>query len=117
MRYYIETIVEDKSEYIIIKPKTEDFEEFLQFKLSQFPQYIAPVTNRKWLKRKVQPDILSMRVAGAEIIEINKPIYINYIGIKNCSAYREELLDLLMEWLSDCTDEFQLHWKSMTVTM
>lgn len=117
MRYYLETFEEEDKEYLIIKPKTNDFEEFLSYKLNQFPQYIAPVSHRKWLVWKVHPEILSERAAGAERIELNKPIFINYTGINDYAAYREQTLTLLMEWLSDCTEEFQLHWRALTVSM
>lgn len=116
MRYYIETYTEYEQDYFQIIPTTRDFEEFLTYKFEQFPQYIAPVAYKKWIGTKVNPEIVTRRLVNAEKMSLNTPIEIHYHDIssnKEKNAYRDELLTLLTEWLSDYTSEFQTHWKSL----
>ncbi|WP_211656258.1 MULTISPECIES: hypothetical protein [Planococcus] len=119
MRYYIETYTEKGTDFFCIKPTTKDFEEYLSYKLEKFPQYIAPITHKKWLGTKILPELVTTRFPASEKLRLFDPIEVPYGNItskKEKQFYHNTLMSLLMEWLADYETEFQTHWKNLSMS-
>lgn len=115
MRYYMETYIENQVEYVRIIPKTSDFADFLDYRLKVFPLYLATSETDKWFSKKLIPEIVDTNLPGSQKILTNCPLLIRENikeNNKSIEKYRNELLDLLSEWLEDSVHEFQGRWKS-----
>ncbi len=119
MRYYVENYRDKGTDFFCIKPTTKDFEEFLTYKLEQFPQFVAPIVYKKWIGTKTVPELITTQSEESMKIILFNPIEVPYGGITNKKekqSYHNNLMIVLMEWLADSETEFQSHWKSLSMT-
>lgn len=101
-----------------IKTTAKDFEDFLSNRLKVFPIYLATTEKKQWLFKKNMPEILDENVEGSQLIELNKPLVIRkeVPGIlRSSDCYRDQVLDLLMNWLMEIQEEFQILWRNVAV--
>lgn len=114
MRYCLETFIEKNSEYVKIIPLTTDFENFLSYRLKVFPLYLASTEVERWFSKKIVPDILDKNLPGSQKLIPNVPLLIQkdlHITTKHKERYREQLLNLLTEWLQENVYDFQNQWR------
>lgn len=114
MRYYLETFTVDRTEYVQLIAASKDFEEFLTRKLEAYPLYITEVEYRKWLIRKIEPQIVTGKRPGRKRLTLHQPICLQFDACcseRSRKAFQEKLLNMLTEWLEEEVREFQYAWK------